>query len=93
MNMGPDNAGVLQLYWTRGGGYYIGMSSVAIILFSLRAGLILFVGILDTGASESIANRNIKLLSGLALREYTPNGVRLSDGTEFDVDLVVLATG
>lgn len=24
-NMGPDDAGVLQLYYTRSGGYYIGM--------------------------------------------------------------------
>lgn len=47
----------------------------------------------DTGASESIAKGDIKFVSGLALKEYTPSGVRLSDGTEIDVDLVVLATG
>lgn len=49
--------------------------------------------ILDTGASDFIAKGDIKFVSGLALKEYTPSGVRLSDGTEIDVDLVVLATG
>lgn len=49
--------------------------------------------VLDTGASDLIAKGNIKLKSSLALKEYTPSGVILSDGTEHDVDLVVLATG
>jgi putative flavoprotein involved in K+ transport len=48
---------------------------------------------IDVGASELIANRDIKLRSGVDVREITETGVVLSDGTELPADLIVYATG
>ena len=48
---------------------------------------------IDVGASELIANRDIKLRSGVDVREITETGVVLSDGTELPADLIVHATG
>ncbi len=46
----------------------------------------------DVGASELIANGDIKLKTGQAER-ITENSVVLADGTEIEADLIVLATG
>ena len=48
---------------------------------------------IDVGASDLIANGDIKLKSGVGVREIIRNGVMLSDGTELPADLIVYATG
>ena len=48
---------------------------------------------IDVGASDLIADRKIKLKSGVDVTEITAKGVRLSDGTELAADLIVYATG
>ena len=47
---------------------------------------------IDVGASELIANGDIKLATGQTER-ITETGVVLADGTELPADLIVLATG
>ena len=47
---------------------------------------------IDVGASELVANGNIKLAHG-NVRELTEHSVILEDGTELEADLVVYATG
>jgi len=48
---------------------------------------------IDVGASELVANGDIKLKSGVAVTEITPHAVVLSDGSELPADLIVYATG
>jgi putative flavoprotein involved in K+ transport len=48
---------------------------------------------IDVGASELIANGEIKLKSGVTVTEIKPHSVLLSDGTELPADLIVYATG
>ncbi|WP_454817586.1 NAD(P)-binding domain-containing protein [Labrys neptuniae] len=48
---------------------------------------------IDVGASDLIANGDIKLKSGVGVREITRNGVMLGDGTELPADLIIYATG
>ena len=47
---------------------------------------------IDVGAAELVADGRVKLVRG-QVREFTETGVRLTDGTELEADLVVLATG
>jgi putative flavoprotein involved in K+ transport len=47
---------------------------------------------IDVGASELVANGDIKLAHG-TVKEITEDAVVLSDGTELPADLVVHATG
>jgi putative flavoprotein involved in K+ transport len=48
---------------------------------------------IDVGASELVANGDIKLKSGVDVTRLTEHAVVLSDGTELPADLVVYATG
>ncbi|MEQ3553271.1 NAD(P)/FAD-dependent oxidoreductase [Pseudonocardia nematodicida] len=47
---------------------------------------------IDVGAAELVADGKVKLAKG-QVSEFTEKGVRLSDGTELEADLVVFATG
>jgi putative flavoprotein involved in K+ transport len=48
---------------------------------------------IDTGASELIANGDIKLRSGVELSRIDRTGVVLSDGSRLEADCIVYATG
>ncbi|KAG2148713.1 uncharacterized protein EDB93DRAFT_1144408 [Suillus bovinus] len=48
---------------------------------------------IDTGASQSIIDGNIKIKSGSAIESFTENGLRFADGTELQADIIVFATG
>jgi putative flavoprotein involved in K+ transport len=48
---------------------------------------------IDVGASELVANGDVKLRSGVNIAEIRPRSVVLTDGSELDADLIVLATG
>jgi putative flavoprotein involved in K+ transport len=48
---------------------------------------------IDVGASELIANGEIKLKSGVYVKEIEEHSLLLSDGTELPADLIVYATG
>jgi putative flavoprotein involved in K+ transport len=48
---------------------------------------------IDVGASELVANGDIKLRSGVSIAEIRPHSVVLTDGSELEADLIVLATG
>jgi putative flavoprotein involved in K+ transport len=48
---------------------------------------------IDVGASELIADGEIKLKSGVTIEEIKPHSVVLTDGTELEADLIVYATG
>ena len=48
---------------------------------------------IDVGASELIANGDVKLRSGVSIAEIRPHSVVLTDGSELEADLIVLATG
>ncbi|MFC5063196.1 NAD(P)-binding domain-containing protein [Actinomycetospora atypica] len=47
---------------------------------------------IDVGAAQLVADGEVKLVNG-QVQEFTETGVRLTDGTELEADLVVLATG
>jgi putative flavoprotein involved in K+ transport len=48
---------------------------------------------IDVGASELVANGEVKLRSGVNIAQIKPRSVVLSDGTELEADLIVYATG
>ncbi len=48
---------------------------------------------IDVGASELIANGSVKLKSGVSIDEIKANSVVLTDGTELEAELIILATG
>jgi len=48
---------------------------------------------IDVGASELVANGDIKLKSNVEVQRITSSGIEFSDGTSLDADLIVLATG
>ncbi len=48
---------------------------------------------IDVGASDLVANGDVKLRSGVDVVRLTRDAVVLSDGTELPADLVVYATG
>lgn len=48
---------------------------------------------IDVGASQLVINGDIKLKSGVTVKEVRPRSVVFSDGTEVDADLIVYATG
>lgn len=48
---------------------------------------------IDVGASELIANGEIKLRSGVGIEKINEHSVVLTDGTELEADLLVYATG
>jgi len=47
----------------------------------------------DTGASKSIIKGDIKIKNGSAIESFTENGLRFTDGTELQADIIVFATG
>lgn len=48
---------------------------------------------IDVGASELVADGQIKLKSGVAVADFKENKVVFDDGSELEADLLVLATG
>jgi putative flavoprotein involved in K+ transport len=48
---------------------------------------------IDVGASELVANGDIKLKSGVNIARVKERSVELTDGTELEADLLVYATG
>ncbi len=48
---------------------------------------------IDVGASELVANGDIKLKSGVEVERITATGVEFSDGSSLEADLIVMATG
>ncbi|MEQ5814242.1 NAD(P)/FAD-dependent oxidoreductase [Marinobacter sp. NFXS11] len=48
---------------------------------------------IDVGASELVAQGEIKLKSGVTIERVNPRSVTLTDGTELPADLIVYATG
>ncbi len=48
---------------------------------------------IDVGASELVANGDIKLKSGVNITQIKENSVVFSDGSELEADLIVYATG
>ncbi len=48
---------------------------------------------IDVGASELVAQGEIKLKSGATIERINPESVTLTDGTELPADLIVYATG
>tara|TARA_R110001583_G_scaffold18601_1_gene73817 strand:+ start:5337 stop:7178 length:1842 start_codon:yes stop_codon:yes gene_type:complete len=48
---------------------------------------------IDVGASDLVANGDIKLKSGVSIEHIKPKSVVLTDGTELEADLIVYATG
>ncbi len=48
---------------------------------------------IDVGASELVADGKIKLKSNATIDEITETGVKFSDGSELEADLIVYATG
>jgi putative flavoprotein involved in K+ transport len=48
---------------------------------------------LNTGTSELIANRKIRIERFDKVVKFTENGAKLSDGTTLEADMIVLATG
>ncbi|WP_303287076.1 NAD(P)/FAD-dependent oxidoreductase [Marinobacter sp. SS8-8] len=48
---------------------------------------------IDVGASELVAQGEIRLKSGVTIERINPRSVTLTDGTELPADLIVYATG
>ncbi len=48
---------------------------------------------IDVGASELVAQGEIKLKSGVSIERINPRSVTLTNGTELPADLIVYATG
>lgn len=47
----------------------------------------------DTGASQLIADKKIELKCGGEIERFTPTGLKFTDGTVLEADVVVFATG
>lgn len=48
---------------------------------------------IDVGTSKEIADGNIKVKSGVPIKQFTSEGLAFEDGTELKSDVIVLATG
>ncbi len=48
---------------------------------------------IDVGASDMVANGQIKLRSGVAIKELSESSVIFEDGSELPADMIILATG
>ncbi|KAF8134306.1 hypothetical protein EV363DRAFT_1257346 [Boletus edulis] len=48
---------------------------------------------IDTGTSSHIVNGDIKLKNGSAIERLTEKGLKFTDGTELEADIVIFATG
>ena len=48
---------------------------------------------LDVGASQRIIDGKIKIKNGTQIERYTKTGIRFTDGSEIDADVVMYATG
>ncbi|WP_372738271.1 NAD(P)-binding domain-containing protein [Neptunomonas sp.] len=48
---------------------------------------------IDVGASDLVADGEIKLKAGVSIKQINPHSVTLTDGTELPADLIVYATG
>lgn len=48
---------------------------------------------IDVGASDLVANGDIKLKPGVSIERIKPKSVVLTDGTELEADMIVYATG
>ncbi|KAH7907304.1 hypothetical protein BJ138DRAFT_1214828 [Hygrophoropsis aurantiaca] len=48
---------------------------------------------MDTGTSSHIASGGIKIKNGSSIESFTENGLKLTDGTELQADVIVFATG
>jgi putative flavoprotein involved in K+ transport len=48
---------------------------------------------IDVGACDLIIDGSVRLRSGVSIAEIKPTSVMLTDGSELDADLIVLATG
>ncbi len=66
-----------------------GADETGLFLKYLRRGSGYYI---DVGASELVADGEIKLAHGQVV-EVTPDGLKLDDGTELSADLIVFATG
>jgi putative flavoprotein involved in K+ transport len=85
-----DDSDLLQRLEKRGFMLDFGDDDSGLFLKYMRRGSGYYI---DVGASELIANGDIKLKSGVDVAEITETGVRLGDGTELPADLIVYATG
>ncbi|KAI0089793.1 FAD/NAD(P)-binding domain-containing protein [Irpex rosettiformis] len=48
---------------------------------------------LDVGACQKIIDGKIKLKSGSEIERYTPKGLKFTDGSEIEADIILYATG
>ncbi|HET9480858.1 MAG TPA: NAD(P)/FAD-dependent oxidoreductase, partial [Candidatus Polarisedimenticolia bacterium] len=74
----------------RGFMHDFGEDGTGLFLKYLRRGSGYYI---DVGASELVANGDIKLVSGVEVSEIKEHSLVLTDGTELAADLIVYATG
>ena len=67
-----------------------GEDGSGLMMKALRTGSGYYI---DVGASDLIARGDIALRSGVGIRELTPDGLVLTDGSALPADLIVYATG
>lgn len=48
---------------------------------------------IDVGTCKHVANGDIKVKSGVTAETFTENGVKFSDGSEVEADVVIYSTG
>jgi len=48
---------------------------------------------IDTGTSQHIIDGDIKIKSGSAIERFTEKGLKFTDGTEVEADIIIFATG
>lgn len=90
LNFGDDGSGFLFLALKRAGGYYLGMELV-LFYFACVEGLTVVV--VDVGAAQMIVDGKIKIKNNTQIERYTKTGLKFTDGTELDADVVLYATG
>jgi hypothetical protein len=90
-NLGIKGSGFGLLAWSKAGGYYLGAPLPALYVLSERLRLIALLS--DTGGSQLIAEKKIKLKSDSEIESFTETGLKFKNGTELDADVVLFATG
>ena len=88
-NLGPHGSGLLQLLWSRAGGYYFGTSLDGRV--GSRTAHMSFGT--DVGTSKHIIDGDVKVKNGSAIARFTENGLAFADGTTLEADVVIFATG
>ena len=88
LGWGSDGAGFLYNAMSRGGGYYLGqLCKLRDVCQSLS------LGPSDVGTCQKIIDGKIKIKNDSQIERFTKTGLKFTNGSELEADVVLFATG